>query len=41
MTNRRKLRLRHARSAKPGVDPDKIAKLKQKMKEQGMIDENQ
>ena len=27
--------------AKPAVDPDKIAKLKQKMKEQGMLDENQ
>src|SRR2546430_13656547 len=27
--------------AKPAVDPDKIAKLRQKMKEQGMIDENQ
>jgi len=28
-----------SRSARPPVDPDKIAKLKQKMKDQGMLDE--
>ena len=28
------------KSSKPAIDPDKIAKLKQKMREQGMIDED-